>query len=173
MNDEVNKEPTEGQESEIEIIDSPPAPSPDDQLEQEREKYLRLAAEYDNYRKRSKAERDSFYGEVKAETWKKILPVYDALFLAAAQNPDEEGYSLTLTKLRGIMADNGITSIPAYSVAKDGSQIFDVAFDPEIHNAIEHIEDAAFGANVVAALLLEGFTLNGKVIRHALVKVAN
>jgi len=166
LNDEINKE--QSAEPEIEIIDESAEPGADEQLKQEREKYLRLAAEYDNFRKRSKAERDSFYGEVKAETVKAFLDVYDALELALKQECTDaaykQGVELTKKKLDSVFEKLGVTPIAADA---------GTPFDPVYHNALMHVEDDTLEQNVIAEELMKGFILGEKVIRHSMVKAAN
>ncbi|MBQ7565949.1 MAG: nucleotide exchange factor GrpE [Oscillospiraceae bacterium] len=136
-------------------------------LAQEHDGYLRLAAEYDNFRKRSQREREALYTDVKAETVGKFLPVYDDLARALAQETADEAYKkgveLTMNSLRKIMEQLGVTE---YGEKGD-------PFDPTRHNAVMHCEDETLGEGVIAEVFQKGFAVGEKVIRFAMVKVAN
>ena len=136
-------------------------------INEEKEKYLRLAAEYDNFRKRSQKERESLYNDIKADTLLKFLPVYDNLERALKQATADEAYrkgvEMIMTQFNTTMEKLGVTEIEA-----DGQK-----FDPTLHNAVMHIEDESFGENEVVEVFQKGFKLNDKVIRFAMVKVAN
>ena len=136
-------------------------------IKEEQEKYLRLAAEYDNFRKRSQKERDSLYNDIKADTLLKFLPVYDnlerALKQATAYHAYRKGVEMIMTQFCTTMEKLGVTEIEAAGQK----------FDPTIHNAVMHIEDDSFGENEVVEVFQKGFKLNDKVIRFAMVKVAN
>lgn len=133
----------------------------------EKEKYLRLCAEYDNYRKRSQKERESLYADIKADTLLKFLPVYDNLERALAQPTADEAYrkgvEMIMTQFNETLKKLGITEIDAKGQT----------FDPNMHNAVMHIEDDSFGENEVVEVFQKGFKLNDRVIRFAMVKVAN
>ena len=136
-------------------------------LAAEKDKYLRLAAEYDNYRRRSQKEKENTYSDGKADTVLQLLPVYDNLaraLKAECSDPNfYKGVEMTMTQLLGIFAKLGVTPIEA-----EGQP-----FDPAEHNAVVHVEDEALGENTVVEEFQKGFKLNDKVIRFAMVKVAN
>ena len=136
-------------------------------LAQEHDSYLRLAAEYDNYRKRSQKEKDNLYTEIRSETVEKFLPVYDNLERALKQETADEAYKkgveMTMNQLKTVLEKLGITEIEALGQP----------FDPALHNAVMHIEDENFGENTVAEVFQAGFRLGDKVVRFAMVKVAN
>ena len=138
-----------------------------DQTARQEDKYLRLAAEYDNYRKRTAKEKESIWADVKAETAAAFLPVYDNLERALKQESSDEafkkGVEMTMNQLKDVLAKLGIAEIPALGQT----------FDPKLHNAVMHVEDENLGENVVAEVFQAGFTLGEKVIRFARVKVAN
>lgn len=146
-------------------------PSEVEQLQQTiREKddqYLRLLAEYDNYRKRSQKEKENAWTTARADTIKELLPVYDNLERALKQETCDEAYAkgveMTMNQLKSVLEKLGVEEIPAQGQP----------FDPNFHNAVMHMEDEAFGENMVAEVFQAGFKLGEKVIRHALVKVAN
>ena len=136
-------------------------------LDQEHDAYLRLAAEYDNFRKRSQKEKDSLYQDAKTDTVSKILPVFDNLERAVNQPTEDEAYKkgveMTLTELVKILDALGVKPF-----GEAGE-----TFDPQRHNAVMHIEDESLGENVIAEVFQTGFAHGDKVIRFAMVKVAN
>ena len=137
------------------------------QAAQQEDKYLRLAAEYDNYRKRSQKEKESLYADAKSDTVLAFLPVYDNLERALKQDTADEAYKkgveMTMTQLKSVLEKLGITEIDALGKP----------FDPTLHNAVMHVEDENLGENTVAEVFQAGFMLGEKVIRFAMVKVAN
>ena len=138
-----------------------------EQLAKEHDGYLRLAAEYDNFRKRSQKEKDDLYTVIKAETVGKFLPVYDNLERALAQETADEAYKkgveMTMNQLVKVMEGLGVTSFGEIGEA----------FDPARHNAVMHVEQEGLGENVIAEVFQKGFIVGEKVIRFAMVKVAN
>ena len=137
-------------------------------LAAEQDKYLRLAAEYDNYRKRTAKEKENLYADAKIDTIKALLGVYDNLERGLAQYGDEEsphrkGLEMVFNQFKESLKKLGVETMDA--VGKP--------FDPEKHNAVMHIEDESYGENTVAEVLQQGFTLGDKVLRFAIVKVAN
>ena len=138
-----------------------------DALLQEQNKFLRLAAEYDNYRKRTAKEKESIWADAKASVVTSFLPVYDNLERALKQDTADEAYKkgveMTMTQLKEVLSKLGVTEIEAAGQP----------FDPKPHNAVMHVEDEAFGENTVAEVFQAGFQLGEKVIRFAMVKVAN
>ena len=136
-------------------------------LAAEKDKYLRLAAEYDNYRRRSQKEKETTYSDGKADTVLQLLPVYDNLaraLKAECSDPNfYKGVEMTMTQLLGIFEKLGVTPIEA-----EGQP-----FDPAEHNAVVHVEDDTLGENLVVEEFQKGFKLGDKVIRFAMVKVAN
>ena len=136
-------------------------------LADEQDKYLRLAAEYDNYRKRTAKEKENLY-DAKVDTIKALLGVYDNLERGLAQYGDEEsphrkGLEMVFNQFKESLKKLGVETMDA--VGKP--------FDPEKHNAVMHIEDENYGENTVVEVLQQGFTLGDKVLRFAIVKVAN
>lgn len=132
-----------------------------------KEQFLRLAAEYDNYRKRTAKEKESLWADAKADTVQAFLPVYDNLERALKQETSDEAYKkgveMTMNQLKEVFARLGITEIEA-----EGKP-----FDPNLHNAVMHIEDENLEENTVAQVFQAGFMLGEKVIRFAMVQVAN
>ena len=139
----------------------------EEKFNEEHDSYLRLAADYDNFRKRNAKEKETLYAAGKAEAVEKLLPVYDnlerALNQATADEAYKKGVEMTMTQLVGIL--NGL-----------GVEIFgqpgDV-FDPNIHNAVMHTEDENLGENVISQVFQKGFKLGEKIVRFAMVQVAN
>jgi molecular chaperone GrpE len=138
-----------------------------EELAAERDKYLRLAAEYDNFRKRNLKERETVYGDARADTIAKLLPVYDNLERALKTECSDEafykGVEMTVTQFLEILEGIGVTRIEAVGEP----------FDPSRHNAITTIEDASLGEKTIAEECQKGFMLGGKVIRFSSVVVAN
>ncbi len=136
-------------------------------LKTEHEQYLRLAAEYDNYRKRSQKEKDNIYRDAKAATVEKFLPVYDNLSRALDQDtPDaayKKGVEMTMTGLLEILK-----KLDVETFGEPGD-----TFSPELHNAVMHIEDSNYKEGQIVEVFQKGFKLGDKVIRFAMVQTAN
>jgi len=136
-------------------------------LKEEQDKYLRLAAEYDNYRKRSIKERDALRDDIRSAAIADLLPVYDNLERAlSAECSDEafyKGIEMTMSKLRAIFESMGVSEIPAVGET----------FDPALHNAVMHIEDEQYGPGEIVQEFQKGFRLGDKIIRFSMVQVAN
>ena len=141
--------------------------SPAEELKGANDRYLRLLAEYDNYRKRSQKEKDSLYADIKSDTVAKFLPVYDNLVRALAQSTEDEAYrrgvEMIMTQFNTTLEKLGATRIESLGQK----------FDPSLHNAVMHVEDEEKGENEIVEVFQEGFMMGEKVIRFAMVKVAN
>ena len=161
------EEEKSGKKDKKEKKDSKKQPDCDELLKAERDKYLRLLAEYDNYRKRSTRERENIYSDALTDTVTKFLPVYDNLVRALEQSTADEAYrkgvEMIMTQFNVILTKLGVTPIDALGQK----------FDPTLHNAVMHEEDAEKGENEIVQELQKGFKLGDKVIRFAMVKVAN
>ncbi len=133
----------------------------------ERDAHLRLAAEFDNFRKRTVKEKEASYGNGKADAVAKLLPVYDNLERALNQPTEDAAYKkgveLTMTELVKIL--NGL-GVEIFGNVGD-------AFDPNLHNAVMHIDSEELGENVIAQVFQKGFKIGDKVVRFAMVQVAN
>lgn len=150
-----------------------PQPEPDPlaeaqaALEKEHDNYLRLAAEYDNYRKRSQKEKDNMFRDGKASAIEKMLPVYDNLSRALEQETTDAAYKkgveMTMTGLVEILKKMEVT---VYGEPGD-------IFDPNLHNAVMHIDDDNYKEGEIVQVFQKGFSLGDKVIRHAMVQTAN
>ena len=131
------------------------------------DKYLRLMAEYDNYRRRSQKEKEALYTDVRSETALKFLPIYDDLERALRQPTEDEAYrkgvEMIMTQFTATLEKLGIT--PCESLGE--------TFDPALHNAVMHVDDKEKGENEIVEVFQKGFKLGDKVIRFAMVKVAN
>ena len=131
------------------------------------EKYMRTLAEYDNYRKRTIKEKETIYPEAKAIVIEKILPVIDnfARALESAENKDAfyEGIVMLKKQFDDTLASLGVEEIKAV-----GEE-----FNPELHNAVMHIDDEEQGENVIVEEFQKGYKIGDRVIRHSMVKVAN
>lgn len=132
-----------------------------------KDKYMRLAAEYDNYRKRTQRERDSIYMDAQAATLEKLLPVYDNLERALAQRTDDAAYYKGVELImKGLM-----DTFEKMDVHRIEAQ--DQPFDPALHDAMMHIEDDSGEESMVAEVFQTGFIMGDRVVRHAKVKVKN
>lgn len=131
------------------------------------DKYLRLAAEYDNYRKRTTKEKENIYADAKLDTVKPFLEVADNLDRAVSQfeegDPHRQGMEMICKQFTAVLEKLGVTEIPA----------LEQPFDPGKHNAVMHIDDENFGENIVAEVFQKGYQMGEKVVRFAMVKVAN
>ena len=136
-------------------------------LAEANDKYLRLAAEYDNYRKRTAREKEHVYGDAKADTVKPFLAVLDNLERGVSQFEEGDGHrqgmELICKQFSEVLTKLGVTEIPALGEK----------FDPETHNAVMHTEDDTAEENTVVEVFQKGYTLGDKVLRFAMVKVAN
>ena len=150
---------------------APEAPAQKDPWEekynQERDAHLRLAAEYDNFRKRTIKEKEASYGNGKSDAVAKILPIYDNLERALNQPTEDAAYKkgveLTMSELLKILTGLGVEVF-----GQPGE-----SFDPALHNAVMHTEDESLGENVISQVFQKGFRLGDRIIRFAMVQVAN
>ncbi len=138
-------------------------------LSDEQDKYMRLYAEYDNFRKRSVKEREGVYADAYCDALVQILPILDTLERAAqfsaeeAESPMAKGLELTLKSFAETMNKMGVCEIEA--LGKE--------FDPNLHNAVMHVDDENTGENTVIEVFMKGYKKGDKILRHAMVKVAN
>lgn len=133
----------------------------------ERDALLRVAAEFDNFRKRTIKEKEASYGNGKADAVAKILPVYDNLERALNQETSDAAYKkgveMTMNELVKILNSLGVEIF---------GEIGD-AFDPNLHNAVMHIDSEELEENVIAQVFQKGFKIGDKIVRFAMVQVAN
>ena len=161
VEEEIQEEVTE------EVTEAPEINPFEEKYNAEHDAYLRLAAEFDNFRKRTTKEKEASYGNGKADTVAKLLPVYDNLERALNQETADAAYKkgveMTMTELVKIFTSLGVE---IFGNAGD-------SFDPALHNAVMHIENEELGENTIATVFQKGFKLGDKVIRFAMVQVAN
>ena len=152
----------------VETVEETPEVNPwEEKYNAEHDSYLRLAADYDNFRKRTIKEKEASYGNGKADAIEKLLPVYDNLERALNQPTEDAAYKkgveMTMNELVKIFAGLGV-------------EIFGQAgeeFNPELHNAVMHTEDETLGENVISQVFQKGFKIGEKIVRFAMVQVAN
>ena len=161
MNEETVEETTETVEETVEVNPF------EEKYNAERDAHLRLAAEYDNFRKRTVKEKEASYGNGKADAVAKMLPVYDNLERALNQETSDAAYKkgveMTMNELVKIF-----TSLGVEIFGNVGDE-----FDPNLHNAVMHIDSEELGENVIAQVFQKGFKIGDKVVRFAMVQVAN
>ena len=159
---------TEAPAEETAKADAKPATDWEAKYNDLNDRYLRMAAEYDNFRKRSQREREQAYTDAVSRAVTALLPTYDnlerALKAETADTEYKKGVELTMTQLIESLKGINVTVIDAAA---------GTAFDPNFHNAVMHVEDESLGENVIAETFQQGFQIGDKVIRHAMVKVAN
>ena len=160
-------ETTEVQEETPETPETPEVNPWEEKYNAERDAHLRVAAEFDNFRKRTIKEKEASYGNGKADAVAKMLPVYDNLERALNQPTEDAAYKkgveLTMNELVKILTGLGV-------------EIFGNVgdpFDPNLHNAVMHVENEELGENTIAAVFQKGFKIGDKVVRFAMVQVAN
>jgi len=162
--EEAAEEVTETAEA---VEETPEVNEWEEKYNAERDAHLRVAAEFDNFRKRTLKEKEQSYSGGKADAVEKLLPVYDNLERALNQPTEDEafkkGVEMTMTQLVGIFSNLGVE---IYGNVGD-------EFDPNIHNAVMHTEDEAFGENTICQVFQKGFKMGEKIIRFAMVQVAN
>ena len=133
----------------------------------EHDAHLRLAAEYDNFRKRTAKEKEASYGNGKADAVAKILPIYDNLERALNQPTEDAAYKkgveMTMNELVKIFTSLGVEIFGSVGDA----------FDPNLHNAVMHIDDDSMEENTIAQVFQKGFKIGDKIVRFAMVQVAN
>ena len=137
-----------------------------EEIKERDDKYLRMAAEYDNFRRRSREEKEATYENALADTVAELLPIVDNLERAANYDDGEkvkEGLGMTLKAVSSVFSSMGIESVGAVGET----------FDPNLHNAVMHIEDESFGEGEIVDVFEKGYKKNKRVIRFAMVKTAN
>ena len=136
----------------------------ENELAEQKDKYLRLMAEYDNFRRRSQKEKEGIYSDAYGEALKALLPVADNLELAVRYSEGDkvvEGVKMVLNQLHDALTKMGIEEIETKT------------FDPNVHNAVMHTEDDAYGEGEIVEVFQKGYRKGDKIIRYAMVKVAN
>ena len=160
------EEPVE-ETAETTVEETPEVDPWEEKYQAEHDAYLRLAADYDNFRKRSAKEKEASYGNGKADAIEKLLPVYDNLERALNQETEDAAYKkgveMTMTQLVGIFASMGVEIF---------GNVGDV-FDPNLHNAVMHTEEEGIEENTITQVFQKGFKMGDKIVRFAMVQVAN
>ena len=167
---EIEKELNEeipAEEVAEEVVEAPEVNPWEEKYNAERDAHLRVAAEFDNFRKRTVKEKEASYGNGKADAVAKMLPVYDNLERALNQPTEDAAYKkgveMTMTELLKIFTGLGVE---VFGNVGD-------PFDPNFHNAIMHTEDESFGENTISMVFQKGFKIGDKVVRFSMVQVAN
>ena len=159
--------PVEETAAEETVVETPQADPWEEKYNAERDAHLRLAADYDNFRKRSIKEKEQSYGNGKADAVEKLLPVYDNLERALNQPTEDAAYKkgveMTMTQLVSIFTGLGVEIFGEVGES----------FDPNIHNAVMHVEDENVAENTITQVFQKGFKLGDKIVRFAMVQVAN
>ena len=171
MEKEIETEETPVEETPVEetaeVVETPEVDPWEEKYNALNDSYLRLAAEFDNFRKRTVKEKESSYGNGKADAVAKLLPVYDNLERALNQPCTDEafkkGVEMTMNELVKIFTALGVEIFG--NVGEE--------FDPNLHNAVMHTEDENLGENVISQVFQKGFRIGEKVVRFAMVQVAN
>ena len=163
----VTPEETLEQTPAEETAEAPAVDAWEEKYNAEHDAHLRLAADYDNFRKRTVKEKEQSYGNGKADSIEKLLPVYDNLERAMSQPTEDEAYKkgveMTMTQLVGILSGMGVEIF-----GEKGD-----AFDPNLHNAVMHTEEEDTPENTITQVFQKGFKMGDKIIRFAMVQVAN
>ena len=150
-----------------ETVETPAVDPWEEKYNAEHDSFLRLAADYDNFRKRTIKEKEASYGNGKADAIAKLLPIYDNLERALNQPTEDEAYKkgveMTMTELVKIFTGLGVEIF---------GNVGD-SFDPALHNAVMHTDDESLGENVISQVFQKGFKLGDKIVRFAMVQVAN
>jgi len=131
------------------------------------DKYLRLTVEYENFRKRSQREKEAVYPDAVAATVEKFLQVVDNFERAMACETQDKEYKKGVDLIYSSLLDT-LQKLQVEAYAQVGD-----SFEPELHNAVMHVEDENFGENVISAVFQKGYKIGERVIRHAMVQVAN
>ena len=169
MENEKNETPIEEVTEEVmeESVETTEVNPFEEKYNAEHDAHLRLAAEYDNFRKRTVKEKEASYGNGKADAVAKMLPVYDNLERALNQPTEDAAYKkgveMTMTELVKIFTALGVEIF-----GEKGEQ-----FDPNLHNAVMHIDDESMEENTIAMVFQKGFKMGDKIVRFAMVQVAN
>ena len=151
-----------------EVVEETPEVNPfEEKYNAEHDAHLRLAAEYDNFRKRTTKEKEQSYLNGRADAVEKLLPVYDNLLRALQQDTQDAAYKkgveMTMTELIKILNSLGVEIFGA-----EGD-----LFDPNLHNAIMHLDDESIPENTITQVFQQGFKMGEKIVRFAMVQVAN
>ena len=163
IEEEILNEETKAEETEAEVVEE----EKEDELALLNDKYLRLVAEYDNYRKRTAKEKEAIYPEAKVSVVNAFLPVMDnmerALSASKEEDPLYEGVKMILRQFEETLKNIGVEEIKAVGEK----------FDPNFHNAVMHIDDDNYGENEIVEQFQKGYKIGDRIVRYSMVKVAN
>lgn len=163
IEEEILNEETKAEETEAEVVEE----EKEDELALLNDKYLRLVAEYDNYRKRTAKEKEAIYPEAKVNVVNAFLPVMDnmerALSASKEEDPLYEGVKMIMRQFEETLKNIGVEEIKAVGEK----------FDPNFHNAVMHIDDDNYGENEIVEQFQKGYKIGDRIIRYSMVKVAN
>ena len=162
--EEVQKEDRQGSEEKKEEAKTDPV---NEEVALLTDKYLRICAEYDNFRKRTQKEKENLYGDIRANVISSFLPVYDNLVRALAAETQDEAYRKGVEMIMN-QFNSTLEKLGASEIKAVGEK-----FDPALHNAVMHVEDETKGENEIVEEFQKGFKIGDKVIRFSMVKVAN
>ncbi len=173
LDEELEQTAQTAEEAKVEeIAETAEEPSELEKLQKQydelNDRYMRMAAEYDNFRKRVAREKDMIRSESVGKTLSAMLPVFDSLDRALAQETADEEYKKGVEMTARQFA-SALESVNVEIIAPEPN----TAFDPVVHNAVMHIENDEFGENCVVECFQKGFKIGDKVIRTAMVQVAN
>lgn len=170
--EEAEKEILEEEEKEEEKAEEVKEDSAEEKLKKELENqknsYLRLAAEYDNYRKRTTNEKAGIYADATAKAVSEILTVADSLEMAVKTTENAPEEFKKGIELVAVQMENALAKLNVEKFGEIGEE-----FNPELHNAVSRVEDESLGENVIAQVFQTGYKTGDKIIRHAMVQVAN
>lgn len=158
-----NEEEENTVEPDCKILEDESPGQSEDELTRLNDRYLRLCAEYDNFKKRTKKEKTEIYADATADVIKSVLTVLDTIDRAAEMEGDNEGIRLIQKQLENVLKEIGVERI-----STEGEQ-----FDPRLHDAVMHVQDEAIACNTIVEELAAGYKYKEKIIRHSVVKVAN
>ncbi len=169
LNEQISSEETKEQENKLKEKKKKTKSKQEqinEKLKEEQDKYLRLYAEFDNFRKRTVKEKEALYSSCVCDTVTAILPVLDSLDRAASTEGDAEsvrkGMEMVLKQAQNCLNVLKVEEIPT-----------DAGFDPNFHNAVMHVDDESLGTEEIVEVFQKGYKIGDKVIRHSMVKVAN
>ncbi|MBP3479574.1 MAG: nucleotide exchange factor GrpE [Oscillospiraceae bacterium] len=165
---EKEKKETPVEEVVEEVVEEAPEVNPfEEKYNAEHDAHLRLAAEYDNFRKRTAKEKEQSYLHGRADAVEKLLPVYDNLARALQQETQDaafkKGVEMTMAELVKILNSLGV------EIFGEAGEIF----DPNLHNAVLHVDDDSIPENTITQVFQQGFKMGEKIVRFAMVQVAN
>ena len=167
IKEEAVETPETAEETVEETVEAPAVDPWEEKYNAEHDSFLRLAADYDNFRKRTVKEKEQSYSNGKADAILKLLPVYDNLERALNQNTEDAAYKkgveMTMTQLVSIFESMGVEIF-----GEKGD-----LFDPNLHNAVMHTEEEGVEENTITLVFQKGFKMGDKIVRFAMVQVAN